>query len=73
MEITSIIGNITEKEKKPYLHIHITLADKDMKVIGGHLKECRISATAEIFVRIFKGRIDRKKDEKTGLELFRFQ
>ena len=72
-EITSIIGNVTRKENEVYLHIHIDLADETMNVIGGHLNECRISATAELFVRVLDGEVGRMTDEKTGLNLFRFE
>ena len=71
-EITSIIGNVTGKDGEPYLHIHINLADEMMNVIGGHLNECRISATTELFVRVLDGEVGRMTDEKTGLNLFRF-
>ena len=29
LEITSIIGSVTEMDGKPYLHVHITVADVD--------------------------------------------
>lgn len=73
MEITSLLGNITVKDGEPYLHLHITLCRDDMSVIGGHLNECRISATCEMFVTTVDGTMGRKLDEKvTGLNLFEF-
>ena len=73
MEITSLMGSATRKDGEPYLHLHINLCDGEMRVRGGHLNECRISATAEIIVRGIPGEVGRLLDEEvTGLNLFRF-
>ena len=47
MEITSLLGSVSTKNGKTYLHLHINLCREDMSVIGGHLNECRISATCQ--------------------------
>ena len=72
MEITSLTGNVTTKEGEPYLHLHINLCDEAMRVWGGHLNECRISATGEIVLTVLDGRVERRQDPVTGLNLFRF-
>ena len=73
MEITSLLGNISTKDGEPYLHLHINLCRDDMSVIGGHLNECRISATCEMIVRVLDGVVERKYDDSvTGLNLFEF-
>ncbi len=73
MEITSLIGNITTKDGEVYLHLHINLCDEAMAVRGGHLNECRISATSEIIVRKINGQVERLHDtEVSGLNIFRF-
>ena len=73
MEITSLLGNISQKDGEVYLHLHITLGRADSSVIGGHLNECRISATCELFVRPLPGIVERRLDEDvTGLNLYRF-
>ncbi len=72
MEITSLIGNVTVKDGETYLHLHINLCDSSMNVRGGHLNECRISATAEIVLTILDGTVERRQDPVTGLNLFRF-
>ena len=74
MEITSLVGNISTKDGEVYLHLHINLCRADMSVIGGHLNECRISATCEMFVRKLPGSVGRKLDtETTGLNLYEFE
>lgn len=73
MEITSLAGNISRKDGAPYLHLHINVCDQQMHVLGGHLNECRISATAEIFIRSMAGEVGRRLDEAvTGLNLYQF-
>ena len=73
MEITSLVGSISTKGGEPYLHLHINLCREDMSVVGGHLNECRISATCEMIVRKINGCVERKLDEDvTGLNLYEF-
>lgn len=73
MEITSLVGSISTKGGEPYLHLHINLCREDMSVVGGHLNECRISATCEMIVRKINGRVERKLDQDvTGLNLYEF-
>ena len=72
MELTSLMGNITEKDGEPYLHLHATFGDLTGKVIGGHLNEAVVSATCELFVRKVEGHVGRRLDPETGLNLFDF-
>lgn len=74
MEITSLTGSISTKDGEPYLHIHSTFGRGDMSVVGGHLSECRISLTCELFIKTLNGRVERRLDEeKTGLNLYHFE
>lgn len=72
MEITSLLGNITEKDGAPYIHLHINAGDEECHVIGGHLNACRIAATCEMFVTVLEGSVDRRVDERIGLNVFKF-
>ena len=72
MELTSLMGNITEKDGEPYLHLHATCGDLTGKVIGGHLNEAVVSATCELFVRKVEGHVGRRLDPETGLNLMEF-
>ena len=72
LEITSLTGNISTMNGEVYLHIHINVADEKMNVHGGHLNECRISATCELFIRKLEGTVEREKDPETGLNLYKF-
>lgn len=70
LELTSLMGNITEKDGGPYLHLHAAFGGLDGKVIGGHLNEAVVSATCELFVRKIDGHIGRRLDPETGLNIF---
>ena len=73
MEITALTGNVSTMDGKTYLHIHINLCDEKMNVKGGHLNECRISATAEITIRTVNGKVERFYDKDgVGLNLYQF-
>ena len=72
MELTSLMGNITEKDGEPYLHLHAAFGDLTGKVIGGHLNEAVVSATCELFVRKVEGHVGRRLDPETGLNIFDF-
>lgn len=72
-EITSLLGTVTEKAGEPYLHLHMNAADKDHHVYGGHLNTAIVSATCEMIVTVIEGRIGRKFDPETGLNLFQFE
>ena len=73
LELSSIIGNVTRQDGKVYLHVHVNLCDSDLNAYGGHLVECRISATAEIFITVLDGRVNRRFDDVIGLNLFDFE
>lgn len=72
MEITSLTGNISTKNSKIYLHIHINIANENLQVFGGHLNECFVSATTEIIINKINGFANRKFDDETGLNLYDF-
>ena len=71
-EITSLIGNITVKNGEPYVHLHITVAGKGGNVYGGHLLKTVISATAEIFITVLPGTVERfESDSSPKLNLMK--
>lgn len=66
-EINALTGNITEKDGKPYIHLHITATGKDCKVVGGHLLKGVISLTGEIIITVIGGEISREFYEELGI------
>ncbi len=71
-EVCSILGNVSEKDGKPYLHMHICVAGADGIARGGHLNECRISGACEMFLRRLDGHVGRMQDPATGLNIYSF-
>jgi len=69
MEVTSLLGNVTEKAGKPFLHAHGTFGRRDMSVIGGHLIRATIFPTLEFTLVPTTNRAIRRFDERTGLNL----
>lgn len=71
-EITNLTGNVSQMDGKVYLHLHATLADLDHNAYGGHLNAATISATAEIWIDIVDGAVDRQFSDKIGLNLLKY-
>lgn len=71
-EIASLHGNISTMNDEFYLHMHMCAGGKDGNVVGGHLNRCKISVTCELFINIIDGKVERTKDEETGLNIYKF-
>ena len=69
-ELTSLIGNITIKEGKPFAHTHITFSDTNYKVFGGHLFDAKITAAGEFIMQLGNDNITRKMNHSIGLPLW---
>ena len=67
-ELANLTGTIGVEEEL-IVHAHATLSDSEMRTIGGHLVEARVSGTAEIVVTMCE-KLVKKHDEETGLKLF---
>lgn len=68
-EMISLNGNITRKDGIPYLHLHIALSDENYKFYGGHLNRAVISITAEIYVNVLNGEVNRRINPETSLNI----
>lgn len=68
-EICSLTGNISEMDKESYLHMHITLADKEFTMTGGHLVACKIASTCEIIITCMEAETNRVFSEQVGLNI----
>ena len=70
-EITSLSGFISINQGKPHLHLHGLFCDKKFNCVGGHLKEAKISATGEVYIKLFNKKLTRYPDKKIGLDLLK--
>lgn len=71
-EIVSLTGTINTMNGEFYTHIHMSAGNDKGEVFGGHLNKAVVSATCEMVIDIIDGNVDRKYDEETGLNVFRF-
>ena len=69
-ELTSLIGNITLKEGKPFSHTHITFSDTEFRVFGGHLFNANITAAGEFIMQFGSDEINREMNAVIGLPLW---
>ena len=75
LEMTSLDGNLTYYEGKPYLHLHATFAyreDGEIRLISGHLLKANIGLTGEIVITLANGKIGRKFIEELGIRVWDF-
>ncbi len=74
MEVTCLTGNISRKDGKTYLHIHVTASRRDYTCIGGHLLTARVNGACELYVEDYglEG-VGRRFDPETGLNLYDFR
>lgn len=72
MEASSLVGNISEKDGKVYLHVHANFGRADYTVVGGHLLSATLNGACELVVTRFHCKIDRQFDDETGLNLYKF-
>lgn len=71
-EIVSLTGTINTMNGEYYSHLHMSAGNERGEVFGGHLNQAIVSATCEMIIRIIEGTVERKYDEETGLNLFKF-
>ena len=73
MELLALIGNVSIRDGKPFVHAHVTFANSHGEAFGGHLAEgtevfaCEFTITEHFSDTAF----DRAYDEETGLFLWR--
>lgn len=71
LEIAQLIGNVSLKDGKPFVHAHITLADEKGKSYAGHLAPGTVVFACEFVIESFDGPgFERVPDEETGLPLW---
>ncbi|MDG6990712.1 MAG: DNA-binding protein [Nitrososphaerota archaeon] len=69
LEVTSLTGNVTLKDGKPFVHVHGTFGRRDLSVIGGHVVSATVSPLLELVVTPTTNKAVRKLDEGLGLNV----
>lgn len=71
LEVTNLTGNISVKDKNPFVHAHVTLADSTGRAYGGHLARGTIVFACECVIESLEGpSFERGPDMETGLSLW---
>ena len=72
MEILNLQGNVSIRDSKPFVHVHLILSDAKGNVFGGHLLQGTKLFACEVTVDEFEGNeLVRAYDERTGLHLWK--
>jgi len=71
VEILAGVGNVSFLDGEIFVHLHLTLSDKECKCLGGHAMEGNIIFAAEAVITEIPGEaLTRVYDEPTGLKLW---
>jgi len=72
MEILNLYGNVSIRDGKPTVHVHILLGNPQGKIFGGHLMPGTKIWACELSLDEFDGEeLVREHEEKTGLYLWK--
>jgi len=74
-EIIGLLGNISLRDGRPFVHAHISLMDEEGKMVGGHLAQGTIVFACEFTItELISAPSDdsfaRRHDRNTGLYLW---
>jgi predicted DNA-binding protein with PD1-like motif len=69
LEILNLSGNISNMNRQPLPHVHVTLGRRDFSVIGGHLDEGSVANMVEVGVWKFPGKLVKARDDVIGLNV----
>jgi predicted DNA-binding protein with PD1-like motif len=72
-EATSLLGNVSLVDSKPFAHLHVTLTGPDMVAKGGHLVKGECSATLELIITSYTTDHSKSHDEAVGLKVWDFK
>lgn len=68
MELVALHGSIAVVDGAPSVHLHVGLAGRDHRLVGGHLKRATVGVLGELYVETFPDRtFGRPMNESVGL------
>jgi uncharacterized protein len=69
LEVAEILGNVTLKDAKPFLHIHGTFGRRDLSALAGHVMTAKVLPLLEVVITPTKNRALRRFDDELGLNV----
>jgi len=73
MEILNLTGNLSWVDGEPFWHVHGTFSGRDLRAVGGHVKELIVGLTCEALITPHETPMTRMFDDETGLKLLQRQ
>jgi predicted DNA-binding protein with PD1-like motif len=71
LEITSSLGNVSLRDRQPFVHVHVTASDRQGRVVGGHLLEGSTVFLIEAYFRALGGDAPvRRQEDDLGLAVW---
>ena len=71
LEITSGLGNVSQRDGGPFVHLHVTASRADGTTVGGHLMEGTKVFLIEAYFRKLDGPApERRQDDDIGLAVW---
>jgi hypothetical protein len=73
LELLALVGNVSIRDGKPFLHAHVTFANDRGETFGGHLAEGTEVFACEFTITEYSSNtaFERSHDDETGLFLWR--
>lgn len=69
LEVTSLLGNVTLKDGKQFLHVHGTFGKRDLSVLAGHVVGASVFPLLEVVITPTRNRALRRFDDELGLNV----
>lgn len=69
VEVVSLVGDIAQLNGKPAVHMHCVVSMPDGHALGGHFLSAHVAPLLEVFVTADPGRLNKKFDPASGLNL----
>jgi predicted DNA-binding protein with PD1-like motif len=69
LEVTGILGNVTLKDGKPFLHVHGTFGRRDLSTLAGHVVTAKVFPLLEVVITPTSNRALRRFDDALGLNV----
>ena len=70
VEVVSLSGNVSYLHGRPFVHLHVAVADDKYRLRGGHLFQAEVAVTLELYIRVFSRKLVRKPDPETGFNFW---
>jgi len=72
LEIGNLTANISylDETGEPFIHAHVTVSDHSLRAYTGHLFSATVLITLEIYIKVFKEKLIRKRDQTMGFNFW---